>query len=571
MFKRSLGVVLSCLWMTEAIATPELDNLALSAQLNKSYQALKSQTQQGNNVRVIARLKQTQQPDTYVYRTEKIAKQSQMQARLSEANSELQTLGVEVSGSLPRWGYMMMEVSDTELDALAHSGLFDMISEDTANSVHLVESAEHINAPEAHDMGYSGAGQSVVVFDTGVQADHPFLGDRVIQEACFSSNNANHDTSLCAGGATTGVGPGSASICENDALGECDHGTHVAGIVAGSITGISGIAPEANIVGVQVFTRIDNNTAICGDGNPCLRSYDRDLLAAFNWVIEEVERGALDNVASVNLSLGGGQFREACDDRVLADPIEDLRTMGIATVISAGNDYFDGAVGHPGCVSDAITVGGTMRADDDLLIVWNANGEVIWGTNMSEQVDVLAPGRSIASSVSGSRIINMSGTSMSAPHVAGAIAVLKQINPDASVDRIEQVLESTGVNVTDARNGITRPRIDVHAAALALEGKPIAALDQSSYSVMVGTQTTFTANASSDPNGRTLSYGWDFDGNGVVDEETSQSSAQHTYENIGSYQMKLTVSNNERSDTTQASVTVYDPVLLSIIISSSLH
>ncbi|WP_082668923.1 S8 family peptidase [Pseudoalteromonas rubra] len=569
MFKRSLGVVLSCLCMTEAIATPELDNLALSAQLNKSYQALKSQTQQGKNVRVIARLKPIQQPATYVYRTEKFAKQNQIQARLSEANSELQTLGVKVSRSLPRWGYMTMEVSDTELDALAHSGLFDMISEDTANSAHISASSQHVNAQEAHDMGYSGAGQTIVVFDSGFDVDHPFLGGRVIQEACFSSNATNHDTSLCANGATTGIGPGSASICENEDLNECHHGTHVAGIAAGALTGFSGIAPEANIVGVQVFTRV-NHTAICEESTPCLRTYDTDLLAAFNWVIEEVERGALENVATLNLSLGGGEFAGACDDRLLAAPIEELREMGIATVISAGNDYFNGSVGQPGCVSDAITVGGTLRTEDDLLIVRDANGVIDWGTNMSEQVDVLAPGRRIESSIPGPTFETMSGTSMSAPHVAGAIAVLKQINPDASVDRIEQVLESTGVNVTDPRNGITRPRIDVHAAALALEGKPIAALDQPSYSVMVGTQTTFTAKASSDPNGHTLSYGWDFDGNGVVDEETSQSSAQHTYENIGSYQMKLTVSNNERSDTTQASVTVYDPVLLSIIISSSL-
>ncbi|MCG7537382.1 S8 family serine peptidase [Pseudoalteromonas sp. OOF1S-7] len=569
MYKKLCVVALSCLFTTQAIAVQESDSITLSPQLNKSYQTLKSKTQQGKQVSVIARLKPSQE-STYVYRSAEFAKQAQMQPRISEASSELQMLGVNVNRSFSRWGYITMEVSDIELDAVMSSGLFDMVSENIPLTANIAESSQHINAPQTFDMGYTGAGQTVVIFDSGIEVDHPFLGGRVIQEACFSSNTPNHNTSLCPNGATSLVGPGAASFCENRDLDVCRHGTHVAGIAAGDFSvSIRGIAPDANIVGVQVFTQIED-TATCGNENPCMSAYSSELLAAFNWVLDEIERGALNNVAALNLSLGGGEFDTACDDDILAQPIEDLRRMGIATVIAAGNEYLNRAVSYPGCISDAITVGGTLRTDDSLIIVRDPAGNIRWGTNMSEQVDLLAPGLNITSSVPGPAFASSSGTSMSAPHVAGAIAVLKQINPDASVARIQQVLELTGVNVTDERNNITRPRIDLHAAALSLEAKPIAALDQPSYSVKVGTQHTFTANSSSDPNGRTLSYGWDFDGDGVVDEETSSPVVQHTYHNMGSYQLQLTVSNNEKSQTTQASVTAYDPVIISIIVNSIL-
>jgi subtilisin family serine protease len=161
------------------------------------------------------------------------------------------------------------------------------------------------------------------------------------------------------------------------------------------------------------------------------------------------------------MSLGGGDYNVHCDDNGLKSIIDNLRAAGIATVISAGNDYRDGSVGTPSCISSAVTVGATDKT-----------GAVASYSNHADMVDLMAPGSTIISSVANSDISYASnnGTSMAAPHVAGAFAVLKHKNNDWTVDDIENLLKSTGVAVT--RAGITKPRIDLLAA---LSGKPLSA------------------------------------------------------------------------------------------------
>jgi hypothetical protein len=85
-------------------------------------------------------------------------------------------------------------------------------------------------------------------------------------------------------------------------------------------------------------------------------------------------------------------------------------------------------------------------------------------SNSSEALDLLAPGQPIESSVPGGGFGILSGTSMAAPHVAGAWAVLKQQNPQASVSAILDAIASAGVPISDPRNGITRPRLQLDAA-----------------------------------------------------------------------------------------------------------
>ncbi|WP_369225488.1 S8 family serine peptidase [Streptomyces sp. R39] len=107
--------------------------------------------------------------------------------------------------------------------------------------------------------------------------------------------------------------------------------------------------------------------------------------------------------------------------------------------------------GAPGCVSSAVAVGATT--DDDQLSAFTDRGPLL---------DLLAPGTSIISSVPGGGYASKSGTSMAAPHVAGALAILGQAFPNDSVANLESRLESSGRTV--ACTGADTPRIDVAQA-----------------------------------------------------------------------------------------------------------
>ena len=153
------------------------------------------------------------------------------------------------------------------------------------------------------------------------------------------------------------------------------------------------------------------------------------------------------------MSLGGGAYSSACDSVLPATTaiIKKLRSAKIASVISSGNNGYNGFVGAPGCIAAAVTVGSTTKADG-----------LSGFSNHAKLVDLLAPGESIQAAVPGGGLGFKSGTSMAAPHVAGAFAVLKQGKPTAGVPELQTALNCTGKRI--ARAGVSKRRIDVLAA-----------------------------------------------------------------------------------------------------------
>lgn len=347
--------------------------------------------------------------------------------------------------------YLALELDAAALQELAGLPQVITIEEDIPAPPTLSSSVPVIGADQAWAGGYTGAGQTVAILDTGVDTTHAAFttgGNRIVSQACYSTTNGSYSaTSVCPGGveASTAVGSGvdcttAVGAANSKAQSDCSHGTHVASIAAGDNgSSIVGVAPEANIIAIQIFS-LFNSTSYCGGYSNCVLTFTSDQILALERVYEL--RNTY-NIASVNMSLGGGLYSAACDSNTdgRKAAIDNLRAAGIATVIAAGNDGSRTSLSAPGCISSAISVGATDDADN-----------VASFSNIAPFLDLLAPGVSIYAAVPGGAGTKQ-GTSMATPHVAGAWALFKQAVPGASVDEALAAFQAGAVLVDDNRSG----------------------------------------------------------------------------------------------------------------------
>jgi subtilisin family serine protease len=268
---------------------------------------------------------------------------------------------------------------------------------------------------------YRGQGVYTVIIDTGVEASHPFFQNRVALEACFAA--------LCPNGKNQQVGPGAAKPVHW-------HGTHVSGIVAGYNSSFYGVAPESNIIAINVF---DATGA----------AYDDDITRALNWVLSISDTY---NIAAINMSLGGNiTYLTTCDDYVpsMTTAIENLRAKNIATVIAAGNNYSHG-MSAPACISSSVSVAA----------VYTGTSTITNFSNISKYTTIAAPGYAINSSKTSSTYGTASGTSMATPFVVGAFAVYRSKFGVQSVSKVVSDFKSTTKTAYDSYARITIPRLD---------------------------------------------------------------------------------------------------------------
>ena len=322
----------------------------------------------------------------------------------------------------------------------------------------LTLSVPSIDVPSAWAMGYDGTGTTVAVIDGGFNLNHPMLAGKAVAEACYGHTYGTTYVNHCPGGsATPVVAAGAASNCPQGSS-RCDHGTHVASIAVGN-DGINfGVARGAKLLPIDVFSTDSDATDCSPDPAPCEVT---DALAAFDALDYVNQRAADLKIAAVNMSFAGKLYDGYCDDDPRKAIIDMLRQKGIAVTAAAGNDGATGKVGAPGCISSATTVG----ASDNATVVWSQS-------NFATMIDVMAPGVNIAAaSGSGSGLKVMSGTSMAAPHVAGAWAIMRQAFPQASFDQIDSTLKQTGLALSRAGATYTVPKIQVTAAIQKLKGK----------------------------------------------------------------------------------------------------
>jgi subtilisin family serine protease len=318
------------------------------------------------------------------------------------------------------------------------------------------ESLPLIGGDIAHSQGLTGKGVTVAVLDSGVDETHPDLASSLVAEHCFVVPNG------CPNGSAEQDGPGSARD-------DNGHGTNVAGIIAsdGTISPV-GVAPDASLVAVRVLESTGRFQT------------SSQVISALNWI-------ALNHpeVRVVNMSLGTTQlFAGTCDGAsagtlAFASVVSTLRARGVTVVASSGNSASASTMAAPACISGVVAVGAVYDAGVGGVTfpgvctdAQTATDQVTCFSNGGSALDLLAPGAVITSTGRGGGISTYIGTSQASPHVAGATALLLQRDSSLSPDAIESLLKSTGAPITDGRNSITTPRVNVAAALAQLQPQP---------------------------------------------------------------------------------------------------
>ncbi len=332
-------------------------------------------------------------------------------------------------------------------------------------------------APEVWAAGYTGQGIIVASQDTGVEREHPAL--RHAYRGGSGEAEPVDDTYNWFD--AVGGDPAAYDQCEG-VMGPCDdngHGTHTVGTMVGQAGDeIYGMAPSAQWIGCRNMLR--------GVGTPA--SYTacfEFFLAPYPQDGDPFTDGRPELAPHVINNSWGCPPAEGCNPDSLRQVVETVRAVGIMVVASAGNDGFLGcaSVVSPIAIYDASLTVGAHNSGGQLASFSSLGPVTIDGSGRIKP-DLTAPGVSIYSATRGGGYTVLSGTSMAAPHVAGAVALLWSAAPDlvGEIDLTEQALIKSAVPVVDNRCGdedaVSIPnaafgygRLDV-AAAVALAQHP---------------------------------------------------------------------------------------------------
>lgn len=296
----------------------------------------------------------------------------------------------------------------------------------------------------------AGQGVHVYVLDTGLRASHSEFIGRVGNGRNFVSNSSSPLNSS--------VDPNNTSDCQG-------HGTHVAGTAVGTQYGV---AKKAIVHPVRVLD-------CSGSGS------NSAVIAGVDWVVANKQLPAV-----ANMSLGGGA------STALDDAVKRASAAGVTFVVAAGNDNTNACNGSPNRVPEAITVGASTRTDSRASY-----------SNFGTCLDLFAPGDSTvsASHNSDNGTATLSGTSMAAPHVAGAAALFLSANPAATPAQVSNTLvnQATANKITSAGTGSVNKLLNVSALGGVVSTDPVDPPTASEPCISSGTGkncTLYTFNAS---------------------------------------------------------------------------
>ena len=303
-------------------------------------------------------------------------------------------------------GFSAKGLSETEAKRLAADSSVDKVVQNKKFSINETQEnppswgLDRIDQTETEgDNAYTypdsaGEGVTAYVIDTGVNIEHSDFEGR-----------ASHGFDAVDG--------------DDDADDGNGHGTHVAGTIAGAD---HGVAKKADVVAVRV---LDDNGSGTTEG----------VIAGVDWVTENA-----DGPSVANMSLGGGA------DEALDAAVQKSIEAGVTYTLAAGNESSDAGGGSPSRVEEGITVAASDDADAQASF-----------SNYGSVVDIYAPGVDITAPWIGGpdETETISGTSMAAPHVAGAVALYLGENGETAPADVEAALVEAGT-----KDAITNPSPD---------------------------------------------------------------------------------------------------------------
>lgn len=345
---------------------------------------------------------------------------------------------IVIAGVTPRHRYRMipavaMKAKARDIQALSEDPAVEKVWQDLPVHTCLDVSLPLIGVPRVWaEGGYRGQGIKIGIVDTGIDPDHPDFEGRIAAGKGFT---------------------GASYVDDNG------HGTHVAGIAAGSGAAgggrYTGIAPEASLYIAKV---------LLADGSGMMS----DVMAGIEWAVEQ-------GVHVIGLSLGGPAPCDGTD--ALSETCDAAVEAGVVVCAAAGNQG-PGAltVGSPGCARRVITVGAST--DNDTVASFSSRGPT--GDDRIKP-DIVFPGVNIISCrAKGTSMANViddyyteaSGTSMATPHAVGAAALLLQAKPNLRPAQVKELLMATALDLNLERNTQGSGRADVYKAFIQLVPAP---------------------------------------------------------------------------------------------------
>jgi len=373
------------------------------------------------------------------------------------------------------------------IEALERDPDVERVYLDIPVSAAMVQGTVLIGSDQVVDLGFTGAGVTVAVLDTGIDTDHTYLSDALVVEQCYCDDSPAPGNGCCPGGDEVESGPGSAEDDEG-------HGTGMAGVITSSRVTNPGVAPDAEIAAVKVLPAT-------GEGSSA------DIVSGLEWVLANHETWGI-RVVNMSLSDAGEYDDDAafpCTGSMMQIAISDLVAAGVTVFVASGNNGYDDGISFPACVPDAISVGGFYDVYINNGATWCLNepcsqtctdtpafaSGFVCHTNAGSLLDILTPDYITRTLAIGGGQVNLGGTSVSSAYASGEAALLLSLDPSLGAADLRSLLSSNAAGfATNPDSGLSYPRTDLFAAYVevlaSFDGDSDGVLDDGDGSGVIG-------------------------------------------------------------------------------------